>query len=84
MGPDQLEAAIDAISFWKFGRQACTHAYSAKAWAIIAVLGFGESVYSFPLLFISYVLSWLDVVAIILILPAWQSDIPSCYHALLI
>jgi phosphatidylglycerophosphate synthase len=85
-----LEAAIYAISFARFGREACTHAYSAKAWSVlavgvfVAVLGFGESTYSFPLLFITYVLSWMDVVAILLILPVWRTDVPSCYHAWLI
>jgi len=85
-----LEAATYGISFARFGREACTHAYSAKAWSVlavgvfVAVLGFGEGTYSFPILLISYVLSWMDVVAIILILPAWRSDVPSCYHAWLI
>ena len=85
-----LEAAIYAISFLKFGREACTHAYSAKAWAVlavgvfVAVLGFGEEVYALPVLFVTYALTWLDVVAIILILPEWRSDVPSFYHARLI
>src|SRR5436190_2308824 len=54
-----LEGAIYAISFAKFGREACTHAYSAKAWAVLAVgvfvevLGFGEAVYAFPVLFVA-------------------------------
>jgi CDP-diacylglycerol--glycerol-3-phosphate 3-phosphatidyltransferase len=85
-----LEAATYAISIRKFGREACTHAYSAKAWCVlavgvfVAVLGFGEGEYAFPVLFAGYVLSWLDVVAIVLILPQWRSDVPSFYHALLI
>ena len=85
-----LEAAIYAISFLRFSREACTHAYSAKAWSVlavgvfVAVLGLGEDTYAFPLLFFTYALSWLDIVAILLILPAWRSDVPSCYHAWLI
>jgi CDP-diacylglycerol--glycerol-3-phosphate 3-phosphatidyltransferase len=85
-----LEAGTYGISFAKFGREACTHAYSAKAWAVlavgvfVAVLGFGEEVYAFPVLFAAYLVSWLDVVAIVLILPAWRNDVPSAYHALLI
>jgi CDP-diacylglycerol--glycerol-3-phosphate 3-phosphatidyltransferase len=85
-----LEAATYAISIAKFGRETCTHAYSAKAWcvlavgAFVAILGFGEAVYAFPILFVTYCLSWLEVVAIILILPAWRSDVPSCYHAWLV
>jgi CDP-diacylglycerol--glycerol-3-phosphate 3-phosphatidyltransferase len=85
-----LEAATYGISFAKFGRETCTHAYSAKAWSVlavaafVAVLGFGEGTYSFAVLFFAYLASWLDVVAIILILPAWRSDVPSCYHAWLV
>ena len=85
-----LEAATYALSFWRFGRETCTHAYSAKFWSLLAVgvfaavLGFGEGTYSFPLLFVTYFISWLDIIAIILILPAWKSDVPSCYHAWLI
>lgn len=85
-----LEVVFYGISFARFGREPCTHAYSAKVWAVIAVgvfvavLGFGERTYAFPLLFVTYVLSWLDVVAILLILPEWRSDVPSCYHARLI
>lgn len=85
-----LEAVSYAVSFAKFGRETCTHAYSAKAWCVlavcvfVAVLGFGESHFAFPALFVGYVLSWLDIIAIVLILPAWQNDVPSLYHALLI
>jgi CDP-diacylglycerol--glycerol-3-phosphate 3-phosphatidyltransferase len=85
-----LEAAIYAISFARFGREACTHAYSAKFWSVlavgvfVAVLGFGEGTYSFAVLFFAYLVSWLDVVAILLILREWRSDVPSFYHALLI
>jgi CDP-diacylglycerol--glycerol-3-phosphate 3-phosphatidyltransferase len=85
-----LEAVTYTVSILKFGREACTHAYSAKAWAVlavgafVAVLGFGEAVYAFPALFVGYVLSWLDVLAIVLILPQWRSDVPSFYHALLV
>ena len=85
-----LEAGLYLLSLLKFGREASTHAYSAKAWSVVAVgvfvvvLGFGEGVYAFAVLFFAYVVSWLDVVAILLLLPAWRSDVPSCYHAWLI
>jgi len=35
-------------------------------------------------MFFTYALSWLDIVAILLILPQWRSDVPSCYQACLI
>src|SRR5439155_9056683 len=85
-----LEACTYTVSIARLGREPCTHAYSAKAWAVllvfafVAVLAFDERTYAFPVLFVGYLLSWLDVVAILLILPAWRSDVPSCYHALLV
>jgi CDP-diacylglycerol--glycerol-3-phosphate 3-phosphatidyltransferase len=85
-----LEATTYAVSFLRFRKEPCTHAYSAKTWSVILVttfavmLAFGEKEYSAPILFWTYLVSWIDVVAILLILPRWQSDIPSCYHAWLI
>lgn len=85
-----LEACTYAVSVTRLGREPCTHAYSAKAWAVllvlvfVAVLALDERVYAFPVLFVGYVLSWLDVIVILLLLPTWRSDVPSCYHALLI
>lgn len=85
-----LEAATYVISFVKFGREPSTHAYLAKVWGIVlvgtftAILGFGEDKFSIPILFIAYVVSFVDIVAIILLLPRWQTDVPSAYHAWLI
>jgi CDP-diacylglycerol--glycerol-3-phosphate 3-phosphatidyltransferase len=85
-----LEVTTYVVSIAKFGRETCTHAYSAKVWSVlavgvfVAVLGFGEGTYSFPLLFATYVLSWADVILIVIILPHWRNDVPSCYHAWLI
>jgi phosphatidylglycerophosphate synthase len=85
-----LEAGTYTLSFLKFGREHSTHAYLSKVWGLIlvgaftAILGFGEGKVAFPVLFYSDLISGLDVIAIILILPRWQSDVPSCYHATLI
>lgn len=85
-----LEGATYAFSFWKFGREHSTHAYLAKAWGLVlvavftAILGFGEDRFAFPTLFYTYLISFADVIAIILTLPHWQCDVPSCYHAWLI
>jgi phosphatidylglycerophosphate synthase len=85
-----LEACTYALSIGKFGREHSTHAYSAKVWGLVlvgaftAILGFGEQRFAFPILFFTYLLSFIDVLAIILILPRWQSDVPSCYHAWLV
>jgi phosphatidylglycerophosphate synthase len=85
-----LECSLYAISFAKFRREPCTHAYSAKAWSVLAVVGFvtvlafNDAVYAFAAMFFTFALSWVDIVAILLILPQWRSDVPSCYHAWLI
>ena len=78
------------LSFLKFGREHCTHAYLAKVWGGVlvgvftAILGFGEDRYSVPVLFVTYLISFADVIGIIVLLPKWQCDVPSCFHAWLI
>ncbi len=85
-----LECSLYAISFVKFRREPCTHAYSAKAWSVLAVGGFvtvfafDDAAHAFAVMFFTYALSWLGIVIILLILPQWRSDVPSCYHAWLI
>ncbi|HEV3146322.1 MAG TPA: CDP-alcohol phosphatidyltransferase family protein [Gemmataceae bacterium] len=82
-----LEATIYMFSFARFGREPCTHAYSAKAWSVFLVacfgvmLAWGEEYYALPILFGTYVVSWLDVILILSFLPTWRNDVPSCWHA---
>jgi CDP-diacylglycerol--glycerol-3-phosphate 3-phosphatidyltransferase len=83
-----LEACSYLVSFARFGREPCTHAYSAKVWSVFLVacfgvaLGWGEARYAIPVLFASYVVSWLDVVLILVLSPRWRNDVPSFVHAL--
>jgi phosphatidylglycerophosphate synthase len=83
-----LEGSVYAISFARFGREPCTHAYSARVWGVFlvgclgAALGWGEDRFALPLLFGTYLVSWVDVVLILLLLPAWRTDVPSFWHAL--
>jgi CDP-diacylglycerol--glycerol-3-phosphate 3-phosphatidyltransferase len=77
-------------SFIKFGKETCTHAFLSKIWGItllvcfIALIGFGHG--GIPLKVAVYwgLISQLDVILIVLLLPKWQNDIPSFYHAYLI
>lgn len=71
----------------KFGQSAAYHMWSAKLWGIflflgfVQLLGFGEVG---PLLKIAIILGiFTDVEGLLasFILPSWQADIPSCYHA---
>jgi CDP-diacylglycerol--glycerol-3-phosphate 3-phosphatidyltransferase len=83
-----LEALCYLISWIKFGKETCTHAWLSKLWGISLLLaftyliGFQKVGWAFDLAIILGIISHLDVILIILILPKWQYDVPSFYHAL--
>lgn len=85
-----MELSCYAISFLKFGKETCTHAYLSKFWGIslfvcfVSILGFGYAGIPFYCCLILGFIAHIDVILIILILPKWAHDIPSCYHAYLI
>lgn len=85
-----LEAACYLISFIRFGRETCTHAFLFKMFglallaAFTAIIGFGTTGTTFNIAFAVALLAYTDRILIILILPHWTHDIPSCYHAWLI
>ncbi|SDG55265.1 CDP-alcohol phosphatidyltransferase family protein [Epilithonimonas hungarica] len=82
-----MEALCYIISLWKFGKETCTHAWLAKLWglslliAFTSLIGFSEAGWAFYLSVVLGFISHLDVILIILILPKWQFDVPSSYHA---
>ena len=82
-----MEALCYVISFAKFGKETCTHAYLSKLWglsllvAFTSLLGFQFAGSPFYLAVILGLISHIDVILIILILPKWQHDIPSSFHA---
>lgn len=84
------EALTYALSLARYRCVHSTHAYSAKAFGLVisvvfvAIFGFGAGVWTLYLLLVAYVLSLLDVIAIILLLKTPPVDVPSCYHALLL
>jgi CDP-diacylglycerol--glycerol-3-phosphate 3-phosphatidyltransferase len=82
-----MEALCYIISFIKFKKETCTHAFLSKMWglslliAFIYLIGFQQAGWAFyPTIILGFV-SHLDVILIILILPKWQYDVPSFYHA---
>ena len=83
-----LEALCYLISILKFGKETCTHAFLSKMWGLSLVIaftyliGFQQTGWAFYLAIILGIVSHVDVILIILILPKWQYDVPSCYHAL--
>lgn len=84
-----MEGLCYLISFIKFGRETCTHAFLSKMWGLTllatftALLGFAHNGCIFHTCIVLGLASQLDVILIILILPNWAHDIPSFYHAIL-
>lgn len=84
------EALIYAISFFKFKREISTHSWLSKLWALSLLIaftglfGFEHFGWLFKLTLVLGLVSQLDVILIIFILPKWNHDIPSFYHAWLI
>ncbi|RZJ45300.1 MAG: CDP-alcohol phosphatidyltransferase family protein [Chryseobacterium sp.] len=82
-----MEALCYIVSFVKFKKETCTHAFLSKMWglslliAFTYLIGFQQSGWAFYLAIILGIVSHIDVILIILILPKWQYDVPSCYHA---
>lgn len=82
-----MEALCYIVSLWKFGKETCTHAWISKFWGLSLLLaftyliGFSQAGWTFYLCVILGFISHLDVILIILILPKWQYDVPSSYHA---
>lgn len=85
-----MEGLCYLISILKFGKETCTHAFLSKMWGITllisftALIGFNHAGIPFKAAVVLGIISQLDVIAIILILPKWTHDIPSAYHAYLI
>lgn len=82
-----MEALCYIISIVKFKKETCTHAWLSKMWglslliAFTYLIGFQQAGWAFHLTIILGIMSHIDVILIILILPKWQYDVPSCYHA---
>ncbi|MBT2622985.1 CDP-alcohol phosphatidyltransferase family protein [Chryseobacterium sp. ISL-6] len=82
-----MEALCYMVSLWKFGKETCTHAFLAKMWglslliAFTYLIGFQEIGWAFYIAIGLGLISHIDVILIILLLPKWQYDVPSSYHA---
>ncbi|MFY1047389.1 CDP-alcohol phosphatidyltransferase family protein [Chryseobacterium sp. GP-SGM7] len=82
-----MEALCYIVSWIKFRKETCTHAWLSKLWGLSLLLaftfliGFQKTGWAFDLTITLGFISHLDVILIILILPKWQYDVPSFYHA---
>lgn len=85
-----MEGLTYLFSILKFGKETCTHAWLSKLWgltlfaAMVGMLGFGYAGITFYTCFVTGIVAHLDVYLIILLLPKWEHDVPSCWHAWMI
>ncbi len=85
-----MEALCYLVSFLKFGKETCSHAYLSKLWGLTLLAAFidlilnGHAGFPFYLCLTTGIISHLDRILITLLLPTWQHDVPSAYHAWLI
>ncbi|WP_199141277.1 CDP-alcohol phosphatidyltransferase family protein [Pedobacter sp. ASV12] len=84
-----MEGLCYLVSFLKFGKETCTHAFLSKMWGLTllamftALLGFAHNGWIFKTCVVLGLVSQLDVILINLILRNWAHDVPSFYHAIL-
>ena len=82
-----MEALCYTISIWRFGKETCTHAFLAKMWGLSLLItftyliGFQQAGWTFYVAVVVGLVSHIDVILIILLLPKWRYDVPSSYHA---
>jgi len=85
-----MEVACYVISFIRFKKETCTHAFLSKLWgltllaAFTSLIGFNYAGIPFKLAIVMGLFSHIDRILITLILPKWTHDVPSAYHAYLI
>jgi len=82
-----MEVACYLVSILKFGKETCTHAYLSKFWGLTLLAAFADLIYNgnagvlFFTCLTAGIVSHLDRILITLIIPNWQHDVPSTYHA---
>lgn len=83
-----VEALTYLISFLKFRKEVATHSIGAKVWTLllfatlIQIILQCQSVILFNICFWVGLLTRLEIIAIILTLKKWTSDVPTIYHSL--
>lgn len=82
------EALVYLICYLKFRREIATHSIAAKLWTLVVfvtlveIILTGQSTWLFMICFILGLLSRIEIIAIILVLKRWASDVPSVFHAI--
>lgn len=76
------------ISFIKFHRETCTHSYLSKLWGLSLFISLGTMLahgiagIAWYICFTIGLISQLEVIAILLILPHWSRDVKTFFYAL--
>jgi len=84
------EASCYIVSFIRFGKETCCHAYLSKFWGICllaaftSMIGFGVGGFFLKMAIVVGIFSHLDRILITITIPHWTHDIPSTYHAWLL
>lgn len=82
-----LQAVWWGVNLLKYGQPACYHTYTAKAWGVslliatLALFGAGYGGWALGGAIALGLLHTLEEIAMTLMLPTWQYDVPSIFHA---
>src|SRR5439155_10506852 len=82
-----LEVSCYLISYLRFRNEVATHAISSKIWTLslficlVQVISKGDSGLLFQICFYLGVVSRLEIILILFLLPYWTNDVPSVFHA---
>lgn len=82
------ELLIYVISFVKFKKEVATHSLGAKLWSLIIfatlveIISTGNSNILLKICVIIGIITRIEIMAILFILPKWTNDVPSVFHAI--
>ena len=85
-----IEAVTYIISFIKFRKEVATHAIASKFWTLILFATLMQIILTcrseilFELCFYVGMLTRLEIIGILFLLPEWTNDVPSIFHAFML
>ena len=83
-----FEGLAYAVSYTKFKKEVATHAILSKIWTVILMATLIQIILScnsstlFNICIYLGIISRIEIIAILLIIKNWTSDVPSLYHAI--
>lgn len=83
-----VEVARYALDYQKYGRETSYHMWSSKVWGLTLFVGFfvllvyGSAGWPVSLAIYVGIFADLEGLAISLVLPRWQTDVPTFFHAI--